>query len=205
MSMNWAKIVQILLVHTTSTSNLLIQGVHGYFKTTLIVTLTALTDPKLAWQNEFPVFHRHVHSQFCQDGSAVPTLQGVLHMEACWQKPTSLQLNLTGWSLWGGSMIVTSSLDSARGLFSDYGRARCIGGGNQGFVVLVNYRLQTWLQLWSCNREQVAGLTSQAMSGTLMRHTSVLLSTAAWGHSVFIKLLRLTEQEKKHILWKKRT
>lgn len=26
-------------------------------------------------------------------------------------------------------MIVTSSLDSARGLFSDYGRARCTGGG----------------------------------------------------------------------------
>lgn len=127
--MNWAETVHILLFHMTSTSNLLIQGIHGYFKTTLILTLTALTDPKLAWQNELPVFHRHVHSQFCQDGSAVPTLQGVLHMEACWQKPTGLQLNLTGWSLWGGSMIVTSSLDSARGLFSDYGRARCTDGG----------------------------------------------------------------------------
>ena len=97
--------------------------------------------------------------ELCQRGSGEPTLRGVIHMEACWQKLASSRLNLTGWSLWGGLMIVTSFPCSARGLFSDYGRASCtrgataasvradtmrgfvmhFRGSDQGLVVLVNY------------------------------------------------------------------
>lgn len=108
------------------------------------------------WVTSFP---KTCAFKLCQWGSGEPTLRGVIHTEACWQKLAGLGLNLTGWSLWGGSMIVTSFPYSTRGLFSDYGRASCtrgataasvradtmmglvmhFRGADQGLVVLVKY------------------------------------------------------------------
>ena len=86
--------------------------------------------------------------------------------------------------------MVTSFSDSARGLFTDCGRASCIGGATarkggvqmpvsrqtlcEGGVVihyravLLNHYLQAWLQQWRCNSWQVAGFPSRGMLTSLM-------------------------------------
>lgn len=61
------------------------------------------------------------------------------HSEGCsaWEPLASLavlQLNVTGQSLPGSVMIVTSFPDSARGLLYDYGRANCVRGATTASV-----------------------------------------------------------------------
>lgn len=59
--------------------NLLIQGIRGYFKTKLVPTLTALTDPTLARQMELPVFQRHLHSSSARGLWWANAARGPLH------------------------------------------------------------------------------------------------------------------------------
>lgn len=162
-----------------STFNLLIQGLYGQF----ILTLTALTDPKLARQNKLPVFQRHLHSS---------SARGLCWANAARGPPWTSAGKAGRLAAESDAMISARGLDDCNiipGLTmaepavpgglqlpvsSQTLRGRLVMhyiGADQGFVVLVNHQLQAWLQLWGCNSWQVAGFPSQAMLRSLMRYS----------------------------------
>lgn len=157
--MNEAEIVNILLSDLISTLNLLIQGIHGYFKTNLILTLTALTDPTLARQNELRVFQRHVHSSSARGALVSQRSEGSFTWKpagqswrACswiWQDDLCKG---AGW-LWHharalpeGCFLTMAEPAAPGGLQLPVSRRTLWGGlvmhcrgPDQGFVVLVNH------------------------------------------------------------------
>lgn len=67
-------------------------------------------------------------------GSGEPASLRVLHMETCWWSQWAYSW-MTGWSLWGGSIMLTSFSDFALGLLSDYIRANCTRGATADNVM----------------------------------------------------------------------
>ena len=81
------------IVHTViPTLSILIQGIHGYFQTNLILTLTALTDLTLARRRELPVFQRCVHSSSASGALVSRRCEG----SSTW-KPAGKSWQARGW------------------------------------------------------------------------------------------------------------
>lgn len=76
-------------------------------------------------------------------GYGEPASLRVLHMETCWWSQWAYSW-MTGWSLWGGSIVLTSFSDFALGLLSDYSRANCTRGATADNVMADTMKEGLW-------------------------------------------------------------